>query len=419
MSTWEVLGGNPVPGSPEPFETAAQLLSQVLDAAVVGRQSLLTVAEGSVQWTGHAAASFASSTRSLPSDLGDLHDAHCSAVSALKSYASTLASLQAQAASLLNQALEAQANITSASGQLSQARSAYSDAQASCVAQQSRVDALETERSAASAAADQAAVSSISTELASASAAAEGAASQRTAAATALQVAQSAVASAQEKLAQLRAAAQALSEERENAASAVCTSLGFATEYAVPRRSWWDRVVADTWGGAVTEARFDRHVFDDAMAFSTKYGWFLGPMTGAGANLLGKAVSRPLGDDLDDIYLADSAARIAQDLAEHHWEDAQTEGSGVASSLLMSNAIEDHNLAEALGSIDVSIWSDDAQLFHGIGWDYTFHHLSELNPIAPGAASAVMHAEISGFEPLGSVVGLNILGGVAGMAGRL
>jgi len=117
---------------------------------------------------------------------------------------------------------------------------------------------------------------------------------------------------------------------------------------------------------------------------SDTWGPWVGPLLGA-IPYVGPAL------------LADQVGRIVQDGDEHHFRAAFDGVTNVVAPTLMSHfgvpgVVGGAVLVEADNVVDAAA---------AIHWRYTFEHLSYLNPLQPGALSAVASAEEAGFEKLG------------------
>ena len=143
------------------------------------------------------------------------------------------------------------------------------------------------------------------------------------------------------------------------------------------------------WGGLAAESeRRARDFAHGVMNSSSKWGWFFTPFLGA-TDLGAAAIA------------ADQAFRLKQDLKGHYWGQSLVEAGSDGGGLLFSAGLKSGNPVVILGGTDVMLWTDVYDAGRQIDWGYTFGHLNELNPAAPGAMSAVWQAETQGFAKIG------------------
>jgi len=128
--------------------------------------------------------------------------------------------------------------------------------------------------------------------------------------------------------------------------------------------------------------------FAGALAFSNRFGFAAGP-------LLTEAPK--VGGTIDGVMKIDQAARLAQDVGTGHYQAAFNQSSDMAASSLMGK----HTPVTFLAGTDVIIAQHAEQAYRAVNWSYTVHHLSQLDPLAPGAFHAVVQAEAQGLKSLG------------------
>jgi hypothetical protein len=136
-----------------------------------------------------------------------------------------------------------------------------------------------------------------------------------------------------------------------------------------------------------------KQAFLDVENSSKSWGWLAGPIAGGIAG----SAKESFGQGFSAVTDADSAARGVQDAFHGNYQGAFNEGSSVSQSLAYGVKGPGGYLVGA----NISLWTADEQAERAINWSYTMHHLSELNPFAPGALSAVGHAEWQGLKPVG------------------
>ena len=109
---WDLLGGNPAPGSPQSVAAAAGVLGQVADLAADARQTLIrsTGQLGSGDWKGAAADAFRQSVLELPDRLGEVEQSYAEASDALRSFRDALEHAQYEAQAALRMAEQAAAD---------------------------------------------------------------------------------------------------------------------------------------------------------------------------------------------------------------------------------------------------------------------------------------------------------------------
>jgi predicted nucleic acid-binding Zn-ribbon protein len=110
--TWELIGGNPAPGSPEAVRSAAAGMARVAVLAAESRSMLKTSAgrlDASV-WRGTAADEFRADLDELPARLDEVRASHDGAADALRSYGDTLDQLRSDAQATLRAAQQADAD---------------------------------------------------------------------------------------------------------------------------------------------------------------------------------------------------------------------------------------------------------------------------------------------------------------------
>lgn len=109
---WELIGGDPAPGSPESVRTAATALKSVAELAGEVLQSLTqeTGEVGVERWKGTAADTFRQDIAHLPDSLRDVERSYDEASKALISYEGTLERAQYDARAALTAATQAAAD---------------------------------------------------------------------------------------------------------------------------------------------------------------------------------------------------------------------------------------------------------------------------------------------------------------------
>lgn len=127
-------------------------------------------------------------------------------------------------------------------------------------------------------------------------------------------------------------------------------------------------------------------------SFSERYGWAAGPMI-AGIPIVGTAYSK--------LASLDSEARMLEDASHGNAQGTFNEGSNLLISDAYGAAGASKDPIVLGGAVDATLWQAVEQDAHAINWSYTIHHLSALNPAAPGAWQAVEQAEIQGFTSVG------------------
>lgn len=310
MTDWSIFGGDPAPGSPEVFEGAAQAFGPIVDAGQSSLDSLRAITQqaGSTAWLGNAAETFAKSVQMLPTDIGDLVEAHQTAVAALSDYSDTLRSLQAQASDALAQAQTAASEAESASTRCDNDSARIRDADEQYSFFQEKIDVLELEKNSAGLLGDQALVATLEAEIASATQARDAASAERSAASTDLRVAQSALSDARDRVAAEQATGKRIAADRFDAANHLMGRLQAAGEFGVGHRSWFDRV---------------RDTFDSVAKFS----WRHVEESLAGAS---HAVVAAAGD-LDTFARAHAeSVRSAADVVNRYADDVSKTASRVA-----------------------------------------------------------------------------------------
>lgn len=133
------------------------------------------------------------------------------------------------------------------------------------------------------------------------------------------------------------------------------------------------------------------------LPISKRFGFIGGPLLGD----LPK-----IGVPIQVLQAGDQGFRLGQDLGETHYQDAYEQGSDTAAGLLMGSHT---GAVGVLAGTDVIIGKHVEQAARAIDVPYTMHHMSQLNPFAPGAAKAVWDAEVDGFKSLGSDLGKSLV----------
>ncbi len=107
--SWDLIGGDPAPGSPEAVGTAAGALAAVATLAEGAANLLHSNGNGldPSSWSGAAAAAFRAEIHDLPQQLSVVTASYRDATSALRSYQGELEAAQAQARGALAEAVQA------------------------------------------------------------------------------------------------------------------------------------------------------------------------------------------------------------------------------------------------------------------------------------------------------------------------
>lgn len=122
---WELIGGDPAPGSPDSIGSACAALARIADIAAQAREDLVrqTGAAGIEHWKGSAADAFRADVATLPGDLDTLGSSYREASRALSNFRDVLSTAQADAASALRIAAQAKADRDAAVARRDNARS--------------------------------------------------------------------------------------------------------------------------------------------------------------------------------------------------------------------------------------------------------------------------------------------------------
>lgn len=123
-------------------------------------------------------------------------------------------------------------------------------------------------------------------------------------------------------------------------------------------------------------------------AFSNKWGFAAGPIL---------THIPKVGGPIGEVMNVDQAARLGQDVVEQHYQDAYVQGTGMAAGDLMAAKTP----VTVLAGTDLIIGEHAEEAYRAVNWSYTLHHLSQLDPLAPGAIQAVASAEAKGLGSLG------------------
>lgn len=145
---WELIGGDPAPGSPDTVGTSSTALRRVGDIAGQARSDLAAKAgaAGVQTWTGAAADAFRDDMGKLPSQLGLINTSYEEAATALDRFRSVLTDAQAEARAALALATQAAADRDAA---VQRHRSAESEVEALTVQKakaQASLVALQTQQ---------------------------------------------------------------------------------------------------------------------------------------------------------------------------------------------------------------------------------------------------------------------------------
>lgn len=122
---WELIGGDPAPGSPESVRSASTALSGVARIASQARADLVrqTGAAGIEHWKGSAADAFRADVHKLPGDLQTVDTSYSEAAAGLSSFRAVLEKAQSDARGILAVAERAKADKDSADMRLRTAQS--------------------------------------------------------------------------------------------------------------------------------------------------------------------------------------------------------------------------------------------------------------------------------------------------------
>ena len=240
---WDLLGGNPAPGSAQGVQGIAAGFGRAADRVSQVRAQILDVTRsGGDGWTGKAAEAFTDLSGTLPAPLQHALDSFQEAATALRRYATELADAQADAQRLA-------ANAAVASDEAATARTRHRAAADHLAAAKSRVatatTALRTARRAEQAGTDPTQAPVLAARTASAGAALSSATADRDAAQADADRHARDVAEAADRLATARRAAELVRERVREAAGAAIGSLQEAQK-AGDLPNWWSRGLADT-----------------------------------------------------------------------------------------------------------------------------------------------------------------------------
>jgi uncharacterized protein YukE len=135
----------------------------------------------------------------------------------------------------------------------------------------------------------------------------------------------------------------------------------------------------------------------DAEKTSGNVGWYVSP-------LLAKVKGVGALQNGDELF------RGGQDLLAGHYQTGFVEGTNDAASAIMAKG----GAVGFVGGVDVILGQHVEEAYRAINWSYTFHHLSQLNPLAPGALHAVYGAEAPQFQAIGTQIGQDEVGAKEG-----
>jgi hypothetical protein len=151
----------------------------------------------------------------------------------------------------------------------------------------------------------------------------------------------------------------------------------------------------------------------DAKAVANKAGWVVGPLLGA-IPVVGSFVTMA--------STVDSYGRLTQDLADGHDQAAFEQGSSLTSSAFFDVAAKSLKSGDpavagtaALVGANVVIWTDVEKAGRQVDWSYTFSHLNQLDPLAPGALSAIGGASEQAFKMVGGQLAESAVSSVLGL----
>jgi hypothetical protein len=145
---WELIGGDPAPGSPDSIGNACAALAHIADIATQARQDLVkqTGAAGIEYWKGSAADAFRADVAKLPGDLDTLGTSYRDASHALSTFRDVLHNAQADAGTALRIATQAKADRDAAVARHDNARSEVAALTASHLKAQGSLAALQTQQ---------------------------------------------------------------------------------------------------------------------------------------------------------------------------------------------------------------------------------------------------------------------------------
>jgi uncharacterized protein YukE len=146
--SWDLVGGNPAPGSPQSVAAAAAVLEQVADLAAEARQTLIrsTGQLGAGDWKGTAADAFRRSVTELPQRLGEVEQSYAEASGALQSFRDALEHAQYEAQAALRMAEQAAADRDAAHRKRDSARGDVTSLRASRLSAAARLTVLLAQR---------------------------------------------------------------------------------------------------------------------------------------------------------------------------------------------------------------------------------------------------------------------------------
>ena len=247
MTNWNVVGGDPAPGSPEVFDAVAGRLASIANAGEIGSARVRTMAAttGTKGWSGDAAVAFGEAALTLPSDLEALKESCQSVIAAAKEYAASLCAYQQQAAEALSRAQSASDDEAAATIRFQQASDCYHAADGQYWFYVGRVGLLEGERLALTTAGDPTAAAQLAPEITFATANRDQAWTSRSAASSDMNAAQQAIDVAQSELREARSSINGIAAAREGAVERLVGLTRDAGEFAVRGRAWMDRIPRD------------------------------------------------------------------------------------------------------------------------------------------------------------------------------
>ncbi|MHB1891559.1 MAG: WXG100 family type VII secretion target [Acidimicrobiales bacterium] len=115
-----------------------------------------------------------------------------------------------------------------------------------------------------------------------------------------------------------------------------------------------------------------------------------------------------VGGPIAEMMKADTYFRLGHDVVQHHYQKAYARATDTVAGKLMA----DKTPVTFLAGVDLIIAKHVEEAYRAINWRYTFHHLNQLNLLAPGALQAVKKAEVRGFVSLGTDLFKSTIGAI-------
>ncbi|RKN39278.1 DUF6531 domain-containing protein [Streptomyces hoynatensis] len=219
------MDSDPTPGDPEEIRTLADSLQDFADdvGEALGKIRAMASDRAMQDWAGLSAEAFRSEFDEVPGNLTKLHTSYQLCAQALSAYAPQLDTAQGMADRALQRALEAQADLTTAQGQLADAQDWVSRAG-------EESDRLQQEGQGSSAAPPDEAQVRAATRNAQAAQEAASAAQTR-------------VEDAQQRLDAARELARQARDMREDAARTCAQGIDEASDAGIHNRHWWEDAI--------------------------------------------------------------------------------------------------------------------------------------------------------------------------------